>query len=168
MSQMTLTRPAALRPAARSTTRQPQRARLRVVDAAPRTQSHTGYVVLCIALVVAGLLGGLLLNTARQESSFTLSDLRAEQTQLHDTRVTLAAELSAKRSPEALAIEAERLGLVPSPSTAVLRLSDKSVLGVAASVDVADSFTVVTPFVSDAGNDVSRIQRSIAGAVQGG
>lgn len=168
---MTLTRPAALRatrPATARGGRPAPRARLQVVDAAPRLQSHTGYVVLCIVLVVAGLLGGLLLNTARQESSFTLSDLRAEQTQLHDTRVTLEAELSAKRSPEALAVDAERLGLVPSPSTAVLRLSDKSVLGVAAQVDPRDSFTVVTPFVSDAGSDVSRISRSIAGAVQGG
>lgn len=162
MSQMTVAR-AITRPSAPR-----QRARLRVVDAAPTTQSHTGFVVLCIALVVAGLLGALLLNTARAESSFTLSDLRQEQTVLHDTRVTLEAELSHKRSPETLAVEAEALGLVPSPSTAVLRLSDHTVLGVAASVDPTDSFTVVTPFVSEADADLTRIEQGIEGAVQGG
>jgi len=165
MSQMTVAR-AIGRPVRAPAPR--QRARLRVVDAAPTTQSHTGFVVLCIALVVAGLLGALLLNTARAESSFTLSDLRKEQTVLHDTRVTLEAELSAKRSPETLAVEAERLGLVPSPSTAVLRLSDHTLLGVAASVDPDDSFTVVTPFVSEADGELARIKQGIEGVVQGG
>ncbi|QDO88303.1 hypothetical protein FNH13_08065 [Ornithinimicrobium ciconiae] len=161
MSQMTLARTAPkVAPRAR--------AALRVVDATPKTQSHTGFVLLCMALVVLGLLSALLLNTARAESSFTLADLRKEQTLLHDTRVTLEAELSAKRSPETLAVEAERLGLVPSPSTAVLRLSDNTVLGVAASVDAQDSFTVVTPFVTKADPEVKRIERSIEGAVQGG
>lgn len=167
MSQMTAARPLTrARTAPKVAPR--QRARLRVVDAAPTTQSHTGFVILCIALVVAGLLSALLLNTARAESSFTLSDLRSEQTRLHDTRVTLEAELSARRSPESLAVEADRLGLVPSPSTAVLRLSDNQVLGVAASVDPLDSFTVVTPFVSAAEEDVARIEQGLEGAVQGG
>lgn len=163
MSQMTLARTAP-KVAPRTRTRAP----LRVVDAAPKIQSHAGFVLLCLALVIGGLLSALLLNTARAESSFTLADLRKEQTMLHDTRVTLEAELSAKRSPESLAVEADRLGLMPSPSTAVLRLSDNTVLGVAASVDPADSFTVVTPFVSQAGTEVQRIERSIEGAVQGG
>lgn len=166
MSQMTLARTAPkVAPRARTAPRRPA---LRVVDATPQARSHTGFVVLCIALVVLGLLSALLLNTARAESSFTLSDLRKEQTVLHDTRVTLEAELSHKRSPETLAVEAERLGLVPSPSTAVLRLSDNTVLGVAASVDPSDSFTVVTPFVTRAEPEVERIERSIEGAVQGG
>lgn len=149
MSQMTVARPLRARTAPRPNARPAnRRAALRVVDAAPVTRSHAGFILLCVALVVAGLLGGLLLNTARAESSFTLADLRNEQTQLHDTRVTLEAELSQQRSPETLAASAEDLGLVPSPSTAVLRLSDNSVLGVAAQVDPADSSTVVTPFVN--------------------
>lgn len=164
MSLMTVARPAFRT----SRTAPAPRARLRVVDATPKTQSHAGFVVLCIGLVVAGLLSALMLNIQRAESSFVLSDLRAEQTQLHDTRVTLEAELSMKRSPETLAVEAERLGLVPSPSTAVLRLSDKEVLGVAAQVDPTDSFTVITPFVSVAQKDVARIERAIVGVVQGG
>lgn len=164
MSQMAVARTArAARPAAPR-----QRAALRVVDAAPATRSHAGFVVLCLALVVAGLLSALLLNTARAESSFTLSDLRAQQTELHDTRVTLEAQLSEQRSPEALAAAAEDLGLVPSPSTAVLRLSDNQVLGVAAQVDPADSRTVVAPFVTAVEGGAERIEQALEGAVQGG
>lgn len=166
MSQIAVAR-AGARPA-RSSAPGRQRARLHVVDASPATRSHTGFVVLCIALVVGGLLSALLLNTQRAESSFVLAELQSTQTELHDTRVTLEAELSAKRSPESLAVEAERLGLVPSPSTAVLRLSDQVVLGVAAQVDETDSFTVITPFVSVAEKDLARIERAIEGVVQGG
>lgn len=170
MSQMTVARTAA-RPARSTAPRtavRPERARLRLVNAAPQTQSHVGFVALCIALVFAGLIGALLLNIQRAESSIVLGELQAQRTELHDTRVTVEAELSEKRSPETLAIEAERLGLVPSPSTAVLRLSDKQVLGVAAQVDSTDSFTVVTPFVSGADQNLARIERAIEGAVQGG
>lgn len=164
MSQMAVARTARVaRPAAPR-----KRAALRVVDATPKTRSHAGFVVLCLALVVAGLLSALLLNTARAESSFTLSDLRSEQTQLHDTRVTLEAQLSQARSPETLALAAEDLGLVPSPSTAVLRLSDNQVLGVAAQVDPADSLTVVSPFVTTAEGGAERIEQALEGAVQGG
>lgn len=164
MSQMAVARTARVaRPAAPR-----KRAALRVVDAAPTTRSHAGFVVLCLALVVAGLLSALLLNTARAESSFTLSDLSSEQTQLHDTRVTLEAELSQQRSPETLAAAAEDLGLVASPSTAVLRLSDNQVLGVAAQVDPADSSTVVSPFVTTVEGGSERTEQAPEGAVQGG
>ena len=37
-----------------------RRASLRVVDATPKTRSHAGFVVLCLALVVGGLLSALL------------------------------------------------------------------------------------------------------------
>ena len=168
MSQMAIARTARAGRSAASRTRAP----LRVVDAAPATRSHAGFVALCLALVLAGLLSALLLNTARAESSFTLSDLRAEQTELHDTRVTLEAELSQQRSPETLAAAAEDLGLVASPSTAVLRLSDNQVLGVAAQVDPADSRTVVTPFVTAIESAVEggaeSTEQSREGAVQGG
>lgn len=136
MSQMTAAR-VAPRPAGT-----PSRAgavrptRLRVVDAAPTHRSHTGFVLLCAVLVIAGLMTALVLNTARAEGSFTLSDLRSTTTQLHDTKVTLQAELADHRSPQTLAARAAGLGMAPSPSTAVLRLSDSTVIGVA---DVAQA-----------------------------
>lgn len=121
-----------------------RQARLRLVDAAPSRQGNTGFALLCIGLVLGGLMCALMLNMARGEGSFTLGALRAEQTRLHDERVTLEAQLADLRSPDTLADKAKDLGLVPSPSTAVLRLSDGAVLGVAAGVDGNDTFTVET------------------------
>lgn len=158
MSQMTAARAprgAAARTARTGTarpspgTRQPQRPRLRIVDAAPKRQGNTGFALLCIALVLGGLMAALMLNMARGEGAFTLGALTAEQTRLHDERVTLEAELNTLSSPETIAAEAEKLGMVPSPSTAVLRLSDGAVLGVAAGVDGNQTFTVETSSTTD-------------------
>ncbi len=146
MSTMTAAR-VAPRPASTTSRVVPRPTRLRVVDATPKHQSHTGFVLLCFALVLGGLMSGLLLNTARAEGSFVLSDLRSQTTTLHDTKVTIQAELSEHRSPATLAQRADRLGMVPSPSTAVLRLSDGSVIGVAAVVEGTDRLTVDTSSV---------------------
>jgi len=148
MSTMTAARAAARplrtspRPGSRTTQVAPTR--LRLVDATPLKSTHTGFVLLCLAMVVGGLLSALLLNTARAESSFVLSDLRAETTRLHDERVTLEAELAMERSPDTLAKKAARMDMVPSPSTAVLRLSDGAVIGVAAGIQDGRPFTVAT------------------------
>lgn len=144
MSQLTLARsaPRAVRPAARPSATQ-RRDRLRLVDAAPAA-GHTGFALLCLALVLAGLMCALTLNMARAESSYVMGNLRSQATDLHDQRVTLEAQLVSVSSPDALAARAADLGLVPSPSTAVLRLSDGAMLGVAAAVDPADRLSVVT------------------------
>lgn len=117
---------------------------LRLVDAGPLPQRTVGFVLLCLALVVGGLLAALLLNTQRAESSFAVTDLQRQATTLHDQRVTLEAEVAALRSPEVLAERAEDLGMVRSPSTAMLRLSDGLVIGVAALVDDDLTRTVIT------------------------
>ncbi len=147
MSQMTATATATVRVAPRPlrTPRTPTRPRLRVVHAAPVQGSHVGYGMLCAGLVICGLLMMLVLNTVRAEGSFVLSDLRAEQARLDARQVTLESELALLRSPDNLARRAEGLGMVPSPSTAVLRLSDGVVLGVAAGVEGDRPFTVDLP-----------------------
>lgn len=126
----------------------PRRERLQLVDALPQRQSSTGFAVLCVALLGGALIAALLLNTWRAEASFVASDLRAEATELHDTRVTLQAAVARTTSPANLAAEAEKLGLQPSPSTAVLRLSDGGVLGVAATVTEDGPLTVDTSSVA--------------------
>lgn len=131
-----------------STPATPRRERLRLVDALPQRRSGTGFAVLCVGLLVGALITALLLNTWRAEASFVASDLRAEATELHDTRVTLQAAVARTTSPANLAAEAERLGLQPSPSTAVLRLSDGGVLGVAATVTEEGPLTVDTTSVA--------------------
>ncbi len=140
MSQMTATTGLP----ARTASRRSAPARLRVVAAAPARTQGVGFGVLCIVLLVTGLMAVLVLNTARAEGSFALQRLQATATELRETQVGLEADLAAARAPESLAQEATSLGMVPSESTAFIRLSDGSVTGVAVEATEDESFTVVS------------------------
>lgn len=140
MSQMTISArlPRALRAV-------PGRARTgaRTVDASPRT--NIGFLLLCAFIVAVSFTAVLVLNTARAEGSYVQARLAAEQTALHDQRVTLAEELASRQSPENLAKAAAKLDMVPSTSTATLRLSDGSITGVASTVQDGRAITVDLP-----------------------
>lgn len=116
----------------------------RVVDAAP-TSRNGGFVLLCAFIVALTFTSVLLLNTVRAEGSYVLSRLDTESTMLHDQKVTLAEQLAAKESSENLAKAATKLKMVPSTSTATLRLSDGSITGVASKVDGSRTLTVDLP-----------------------
>jgi len=118
---------------------------LRVVHAAPAAVGHLWYAIALGGLIIGGLLVMLLLNMARAEGSFVLSDLRDEHASLHAEQVTLETELADLSSPSTLAANAEELGMTPSPSTAILRLSDHSLVGVAAMVQNGKTHTVDLP-----------------------
>ncbi len=170
MSQLTLARdlPHGFRPRIRPGALTPRPTRLRVVNAMSRDHNHSAFALLCLALVLAGLLSALMLNMARAESSYVLGDLRGQSTELHDQRVTLQAELAGVSSPEALARQAQELGLVPSPSTAVLRLSDGRMLGVASAVDPERPFSVITHASNiEEISTFRRVQDALAAALQG-
>jgi len=157
MSQMTATarvhahpRPSRSRGAAA-----PARPPLRVVRAAPAAVGSFWYAMVLGALIVSGLLLMLMLNMARAEGSFVLSDLRDEHASLHAEQVTLETELADLSSPSTLAGKATDLGMVASPSTAILRLSDDSLVGVAAMVQGGKTHTVDLPKASSADEDQS-------------
>ena len=120
------------------------RGRARAVDAAPTSANH-GFRLLCALLVALTFTAVLLLNTVRAEGSYVLSTLEVEATALHDEKVTLADELAGKESSEHLAQAATKLKMVPSTSTATLRLSDGSLTGVASKVDGSRTLTVDLP-----------------------
>lgn len=143
MSQMTAN--ARLDPRPVREVSMPPGPRLRVVDSAPLPAAHLGYGLLCAALVMGGLLLMLLLNTSRAEGSFELGALQSTTTELSARQVSLQSELARREAPDSLAAQAEDLGMVPSTSTAVLRLSDAHVLGVAAGTEAGRPFTVELP-----------------------
>lgn len=116
----------------------------RVVDASPTTRHH-GFLLLCALVVALTFTAVLLLNTVRAEGSYVLGGLEVESTKLHDEKVTLAEQLADKESSETLAKEATKLKMVPSTSTATLRLSDGSITGVASKVDGNRTLTVDLP-----------------------
>jgi hypothetical protein len=95
-------------------------------------------------LLVAGLFGLLMLNTAMAEGSFTLNNLQKTSGELADTQDALTQAIDAQRSPANLAARAAKLGMVPAGSAAFLRLSDGKVLGVAQPATRRPGFTVVT------------------------
>lgn len=147
MSQMTATARVSPRPTRQS---RPSRPSLRVVHAAPAAASHLWFALVIGGLVLGGLMAMLMLNMARAEGSFVLSDLRAEQEALHAQQVTLETEVANLSSPATLAEKADGLGLVASPSTATVRLSDSSVFGVAALTQDGKTLTVDLPGASGA------------------
>jgi len=153
MSQMTATARVPSQPSRLRGAGAPARPSLRVVHAAPEAVGHLWYAVVLGALIVGGLLVMLMLNMARAEGSFVLSDLREEHASRHAEQVTLETELAELSSPSTLAGKAEDLGMVPSPSTAILRLSDHSLVGVAATVDGNKTLTVDLPGASSADED---------------
>jgi hypothetical protein len=107
----------------------PGEARLRVAPPAPVRTPRAPFVMLVLALVSAGVLGILVLNTKINENAFRLNDLHARQTTLDQQEQQLAQDLADQESPNSLAAAARRLGLVRG-TPAYIRLPDGQVLGV--------------------------------------
>lgn len=130
---------AALRPSSRAARPRP----LRVVRTQPQ-HGQPAFVAACLALLVAGLLGVLMINTAMAKGSFVLGDLQDTSNQLADAEEELSHALEAQRAPAELARQALDMGMVPSSTAAFLRLSDGRVLGVAEAAEANKEFTVAT------------------------
>jgi hypothetical protein len=108
-------------------------------------------VVASLLVLGAGLLTLLLINTALAQGSFRLHDLQATSDRLADTEQTLRESIDAAAAPQQLAEQARALGMVPSESTAFVRLSDGKVLGVAQPAKKPERPTVASPGTSSAG-----------------
>ncbi len=107
-----------------------ERARLTVV---PRTVTHRAarvpFVTLVSLLLVAGVAGLLFFNTSMQQVSFTATALEHKAQVLDAERQGLQMDLDSLRSPQRVAQQAKRMGMVPAASPAFLRLPDGKVLG---------------------------------------
>ena len=83
-----------------------------------------------IALVIAGVLGILLINTKTNENSFQISRLQDQQTALDNQQQQLENQLATYDSVGNLDAAAKRLGLVKADAPAYIRLPDGKVIGV--------------------------------------
>ena len=146
MSQMTSSARVGARALNRPDTTTP---RLRVVTGAPQRRGGAAFGIICATLLAAGLIGLLLLNTSLAQGSFILHDLRATSDQLSDTQDALNQSLAASKSPASLATRAAAMGLVPARSSAFLRLSDGTVIGVASPASAGPAFNVVGTIASN-------------------
>lgn len=106
-----------------------ERARLTVV---PRTRTRAPrvpFVSLVSVLLLGGVVGLLVFNTAMQQSSFTATSLEQRATLLSARQESLGMELEALRDPQEIARRAQQLGMRLPAAPLFLDLSDGSVEG---------------------------------------
>jgi len=87
------------------------------------------FLVAVIAVLAAGLLGLLGLNTALAQDSFHLHELQLSNKQLADREQVLQHEVDGLQAPAALAAQALAQGMLPGGPPVFLRLPDGTVLG---------------------------------------
>lgn len=119
-------RPARSTAAQRAYERRSQRAALR--DAAPDTRGHTTgtgrvttripFVATIIALLGVGMALTLLLTTRAAEDSYQLSSARAYNESLVQERAVLQRDVEAGNSAPVLAMQAAKLGMIPTDEVA--------------------------------------------------
>lgn len=103
--------------------------RLRVVRAPAQARTRVPFVLLCMAVLAASLLGALLLNTSMAQGEYERFALQSRLAQAAQSQQRIAGELEHAASPEQLAAAAGALGMVPTDGGGYLRLSDGAVLG---------------------------------------
>jgi hypothetical protein len=104
--------------------------RLRVVSAALHTRSRAGLVVACLALLVLGLVGLLLLDVSLERGAYDLRAQNQREEVLREQAQKIRSEIVAQAAPQNLEQKARRLGMVPAPAAPVFVLPDGKTIGV--------------------------------------
>ncbi|MFI8823009.1 septum formation initiator family protein [Streptomyces sp. NPDC053431] len=86
----------------------------------PSTAARTPFVLLVVLLLGGGLITLLLLNSALNQGSFKLSELKRKTTELTDEEQALQRDVDDSSAPDALERRARELGMVPGGSPAFL------------------------------------------------
>ncbi|WP_141397256.1 hypothetical protein [Mobilicoccus massiliensis] len=110
----------------------PARPELRVVtgqaavSAPPR---RLPFVLFCSALLAAGLMVLLFINTSLAQGAYRLHDLRVTSVALQEDEQQLREQLATLESPVHLSKAAEEIGMVPGTVPVFLDVSDRSITG---------------------------------------
>ncbi|MCX5396499.1 septum formation initiator family protein [Streptomyces sp. NBC_00102] len=115
----------------------------RLMPSGPSNAARTPFMLLVVVLLGGGLISLLLLNSALNEGSFRLSELRKQTTDLTDEEQALQRDVDGYSQPDALERRARELGMVPGGSPAFLN-PDGTVRGVPAEV-TADPLPTPVP-----------------------
>lgn len=131
---------------------QPKRARVPHLVAVPSTAisrarpTRAPFVILISALLAAGLVALLLLNTLLAQDSFAMHALQKQTATLSDDEQALAQAVAREQTPQSLAQRAAGLGMVPAPNPVFRMGPDGQVLGVATpAAPAAHSSSRATP-----------------------
>ncbi|MFI9587242.1 septum formation initiator family protein [Streptomyces sp. NPDC052236] len=92
----------------------------RLLPSGPSTAARTPFVLLVVLLLGGGLITLLILNSALNQGSFKLSELKKETTELTDEQQALQRDVDSYSAPDALERRARELGMVPGGSPAFL------------------------------------------------
>lgn len=110
------------RPAAR------RREHLRAVAAPEQARTLVPFAWTCALIVVAALTAVLLLNTSMARGAYERRDLKIAIANLHEKHASLVTTLEQKSSPDALARDAQALGMQPGTVLGFISLKDKVVI----------------------------------------
>lgn len=91
-----------------------------LLPSGPRQAARTPFVLLVVVLLGGGLICLLMLNSALNEGSFRLNDLKKQTTELTDEEQALQRDVDDRSAPGALERRARQLGMVPGGSPAFL------------------------------------------------
>jgi hypothetical protein len=139
MSQMTAT----ARPL-RAPRRGPAPTPLRVIPSSITRTGNGAFASTCIALLIAGLIALLLLNTALAQGSLALGDLQRESVRLSDTAGNLQEEIDRASATGALARSAAEIGMVRMNTRGYVDLSKGTVTGEPEPATKNNAFPIVT------------------------
>ena len=105
------------------------RPRLTIVAKAATRAPRIPFVVLVVSLLVGGLVGLLLLNTALQRGAYTTTALRDQAAALGVRQQQLEMQVDAMAEPQRLARRALGIGMVADSSPGFLELSSGRIVG---------------------------------------
>jgi cell division protein FtsB len=105
------------------------RPRLTVVPKAASPARRLPFVVLVIAVLAAGLVGLLLLNTSMERGAYQVTAMRDQAAALSAQQQSLQLEVAALQDPQAVAEKALQLGMVQNPSPAFISLATGQIVG---------------------------------------
>ncbi|MGW2844860.1 septum formation initiator family protein [Streptomyces sp. NPDC001274] len=103
----------------------------RLMPSGAHNAARTPFVLLVVVLLGGGLITLLVLNSALNEGSFRLSELKKRTTELTDEQQALQRDVDNFSRPDALERRARELGMVPGGSPVFLN-PDGTVRGVPA------------------------------------
>ncbi|MFC0545181.1 septum formation initiator [Kutzneria chonburiensis] len=110
-----------------------------------KSASRTPFVLLVMALLAAGVMATLFLSISAVSDSYRLEDAKKKTTDLTSRVEQLKADVAKGESPEVLYDEARRLGMVPAPDPARIKVNQDGSVNVTGSAVAATTTTTPPP-----------------------
>lgn len=138
------------------------RPRLTVVPRVASPAPRIPFLVLVIAVLAAGLVGLLLLNTNMERGAYQVTSLRTQTANLALHQESLQLRVAALQDPETVAQKALALGMVQNPSPAFLSLTTGKIIGHSVAGVAGGGLDLGLPPISTVGH-LGKIRAIIAG-----